>query len=84
MIKMVGISLRPNQIKAYSNKEATIADPYDMDGYYLEMDSFINSIVNGTDVAISGEDGKNAVALCLAAMKSAEEERVVKMEEILK
>ena len=42
------------------------------DGYYNELSHFIDCITNRhKEVAIRGEDGKNSVAICLAAIESA-------------
>jgi len=43
-----------------------------IDGYYNELSHFIDCTINRyKELAIMGEDGKNAVALCLAAIESA-------------
>lgn len=42
------------------------------DGYYNELSHFIDCIINRyKNLSIVGEDGKNSVALCLAAIESA-------------
>jgi predicted dehydrogenase len=71
-------------LKGYSNTDKTLVDPYSFDGYYWEMESFINSILQNKDPSISGDDGKKAVAICLAAIKSSEEHRPVQISEVLK
>ncbi|MHA1822041.1 MAG: Gfo/Idh/MocA family protein [Promethearchaeota archaeon] len=79
---IINFDNKTSALNVYSREPLNI-DPYDPDGYYLEMDSFINSILLNKDVAVSGEDGKNAVALCLAAIKSANENRVVNIKEVI-
>lgn len=71
-------------LKVYSNNEKIFMDPYSQDGYYWEMDGFIRSILDNKTPAISGEDGKKAVGVCLAAIKSSEEQRPVHLTEVLK
>jgi UDP-N-acetylglucosamine 3-dehydrogenase len=71
-------------INIYSNTERKVMDPYSEDGYYWEMDSFITSILNNKDPSITGVDGKKAVAICIAAIKSSEENILVKVSEVLK
>lgn len=71
-------------LKIYSDSEKLSMDPYSQDGYYWELDSFIHSILENKPPAISGEDGKKAVAVCLSAIKSSEEQRQVNISEVLK
>jgi UDP-N-acetylglucosamine 3-dehydrogenase len=82
MVKFDGAGSIP--VFIYSDTDVGSLDPYENDGYYLEMDSFISAILNDTVIGVPPEEGRNAVAVCLAAIKSAEEKRVVKMEEILR
>jgi len=81
MVKFDGAGSTP--IFTYSDTEAGTLDPYENDGYYLEMDSFISAILNDTVIAVPPEEGRNAVAVCLAAIKSADEKRAVKISEVL-
>ena len=69
----------------FEEHEKEIVDPfiYSDDGYYKELNSFIQSLINGTQCEVSGEEGKIAVAVALAALKSAKEKRPIKMEEII-
>jgi predicted dehydrogenase len=68
-------------IKTYGDSEMSPQDPFDKDGYYLELDSFIQSVLNDTPLEITGEDGRKAVAICLNAIKSATLNQSIKFEE---
>lgn len=52
--------------------------------YLNEMTAFIECIVNDTQPPVGGEDGLQAVIMGLAAKKSVEENRPVKLTEIVK
>lgn len=52
-------------------------------GYILEMEHFANCIQTGTPPAVSGEDGRWAVAGVLAGTKSFLEERPVYLKEVM-
>ncbi len=66
-----------------TNQSAMPLDPMEYDGYYRELDSFIQSVLNQTPPEVSVEDGRNAVALSLAALQSIQEKRPVAMKEVL-
>lgn len=68
----------------YGQPQVTASDPMTHDGYYLEMDAFIRAILNDTKPEVSGEDGRKAVAACIAAIKSAHEGRKVPIKEVIK
>lgn len=53
------------------------------DSYYLEMCEFIDAILKGKSLSVSGYDGLMSVAIGLAAKKSIAEKRPVRIEEIL-
>jgi myo-inositol 2-dehydrogenase/D-chiro-inositol 1-dehydrogenase len=51
-----------------------------MDSFTAEMKEFFNSIINNTDTVVSGIDGLKPVLIGLAAKKSHEEGRLVRLE----
>lgn len=53
-----------------------------MDSFAEEMKSFINAIENNEEVPVGGEDGLKPVLIGLAAKKSLEENRAVKISEV--
>jgi UDP-N-acetylglucosamine 3-dehydrogenase len=70
-------------VKIYGETGIDIQDPFQADGYYLEIVAFINCIKNNSVPLVSGEDGKYAVALCIAALMSVHEKRPVLLSEVL-
>ena len=54
-----------------------------MDAYRLEIATFIAALNAGAPPPVTGEDGLRALALALAAMRSVEEARAVRVSEIL-
>lgn len=71
-------------IRYHGKNSSESIDPYDNDGYYSELDSFAQCILNEMDPAVKGTDGRNAVAVCNAAIKSSKENRPVQLSEVLK
>ena len=53
------------------------------ESYYREMHEFIDAILEGGPLSVSGNDGLMSVAIGLAAKKSVKEKRPVRIEEIL-
>jgi len=51
--------------------------------YNQEIREFIDALVSGSAMPVDGEDGLISIAMGLAAKKSVEENRPVKMTEIL-
>ena len=49
------------------------------DAYRLEMESFVNSIVQDTDTKVTAHDGKAAVEIAAAAKKSMEDGKAVNL-----
>lgn len=70
-------------IQSYTNTETIIADPIVEDGYYIEMNEFVNCILQNTEPSVSGEAGKMAVAIGIAAEKSADSGQPVMLKEVL-
>ena len=54
-----------------------------VESYAIEIEAFINAVVNDKEVPVSGKDGLMSVAIGLAARKSVIENRPVKLSEIL-
>ena len=54
-----------------------------VESYAIEIEAFINAVVNDKEVPVSGKDGLMSVAIGLAARKSVVENRPVKLSEIL-
>jgi myo-inositol 2-dehydrogenase/D-chiro-inositol 1-dehydrogenase len=52
------------------------------EAFYGEVNAFVQAIVNDRPVPVTGRDGRIAVALSMAAKKSWQENRPVKLEEI--
>lgn len=52
------------------------------EAFFGEVNAFVKSIVNKKPVPVTGKDGRIAVALSMAAKKSWQENRPVKLEEI--
>ena len=53
------------------------------ESYALEIESFINAVINNSEIPATGKDGLMSVAVGLAAKKSVAENRPVKLNEIL-
>ena len=54
-----------------------------MNAYRIEIEAFVRAVNEGLPPPVGGEHGLRALALALAAMKSVEEQRAVKVSEIL-
>lgn len=52
--------------------------------YILEIQAFVNAILKNKPIPVSGKDGKMAAVMALAAQKSYQEKRVVKISEVQK
>lgn len=52
------------------------------EAFFGEVNAFVQAIVNDKPVTVTGNDGRTAVALSMAAKKSWQENRPVKLEEI--
>mmetsp|Transcript_29832 Transcript_29832/g.91561 ORF Transcript_29832/g.91561 Transcript_29832/m.91561 type:complete len:146 (-) Transcript_29832:626-1063(-) len=85
-------NMYPNTARTFTKDFVGMADlPYDffmsryVAAYEAETLAFIDSIEAGSkaDAPITGEDGVVALAMAIAAGKSAEERRWVKMSEVL-
>jgi len=69
-------------IKIYSEKEIVYQIHSNINGYYEELNSFIRSLNKNKSPEVKGIDGLISVAVCLAAIKSAKENRIVDLNSI--
>ncbi len=53
-----------------------------LDSFLVEMAAFVDAVLDGTPTPVTGADGRAAVALGIAARRSHEENRPVRLEEI--
>ncbi|MHA1369590.1 MAG: inositol 2-dehydrogenase [Promethearchaeota archaeon] len=81
---------KPNSVKLFK-KGSTLMDPIPYfflerynESYVTEMKEFIHCIIDDKKPPVSGIDGLNAVLIAMAAKKSMEENRPVKISEISK
>ncbi len=79
----------PNNHKLYTNTGVSSDLPlhfflerYDA-SYNQEIREFIDALVSGSKMPVDGEDGLMSIAIGLAAKKSVEENRPVRLEEVL-
>ncbi|MCD6220631.1 Gfo/Idh/MocA family oxidoreductase [bacterium] len=79
----VRYSENKNKLLYEVKTEGNIPTPYNQDGNKGILLKFYECVKRGGEPEVNGEAGKMAVAVSLAAEKSAKEKRVVKMEEIL-
>jgi len=54
-----------------------------LDAYANEMKVFCNAVINDLPLPVSGDDGLKSVVIALAAKKSVQENRPVKLSEII-
>lgn len=87
---MVKIDNNNHDTHTYFNEEGShgplpldfFMDRY-LESYAIEMEAFIDALINDKEVPVPGIDGLISVAIGLAAKKSAHENRPVKLSEIL-
>lgn len=53
------------------------------ESFLTEMNAFVDAVLNGTPTPVGGQDGRAAVVMGLAARKSHDEHRPVRLEEIV-
>jgi predicted dehydrogenase len=71
-------SRTPNPVNFYG-ESARSDNPIDMDGYYNELNAFIQGIQHNTTPIVSGEIGRYAVAICEAAIESARTHKPIEL-----
>ena len=83
------LNREPNEVRKFGTSHVEAADPYleffierYREAFDAEVDAFVDSIENNTQVQASFEDGRRALILAEAAMKSATEGRFVKIDEV--
>lgn len=79
-------NLRPSTLRRYSNAETEVRDPLlnfflerYADAYRLELDAFLAAVEGGLPMPLSLEDGRHALRLADAAVKSAGSGRAVQV-----
>ncbi len=83
------LNRKPNEVRKFGAGSVENAEPYleffierYREAFDAEVDAFVDSVQNGSPVQASFEDGRRALVLAEAAMKSAVEGRFVKVDEI--
>lgn len=83
------LNRRPNEIRKFGAAGADTAEPFleffierYREAFDAEIDAFVEAVENGSPVQASFEDGRMALVLAEAAMKSAVEGRFVRVDEI--
>lgn len=84
------LNRKPVEVRKFGAERVESAEPYlnffierYREAFDAEIDSFIDAIENGTPVEADFEDGRRALILAEAAMKSAAEGRIVSVDEVL-
>jgi len=82
------LNRKPNEVRKFGAREVESAEPYleffierYREAFDAEIAAFVDSVENKTPIQASFEDGRRALMLAEAAMKSAVEGRFVKIEE---
>ncbi len=83
------LNRKPNALRRFGAGQVEAAEPYldffierYREAFDAEIDAFVESVVNGAPVQPSFEDGRRALVLAEAAMISAREGRMVRVEEL--
>ncbi|MBF2760711.1 MAG: inositol 2-dehydrogenase [Ectothiorhodospiraceae bacterium AqS1] len=84
------LNRRPIEVRKYGAERVESAEPYlpfyierYREAFDAEIESFVDSIENGTPVEADFEDGRRALILAEAATRSADEGRLVSVDEFL-
>jgi len=79
-------NLRPTSLRRYTARTTEVHDPLlnfflerYADSYRLELDAFVEAVLDGKPIAVSGEDGRRALTLADAAVASAKSGKSVKV-----
>jgi myo-inositol 2-dehydrogenase/D-chiro-inositol 1-dehydrogenase len=82
------LNRKPHELRRFGAKHVEAAEPYleffierYREAFDAEIDAFVESVVNGAPVQASFEDGRRALVLAEAAMISAREGRMVRIDE---
>lgn len=80
---------KPFELRKYGARQVESAEPYleffierYREAFDAEIDAFVDSVENGTPVGAGFEDGRKALILADAALKSSLEGRMVRVEEV--
>ena len=83
------LNRKPNEMRKFAANQVEAADPYleffierYREAFDAEIDAFVESIENNQPVQVDFEDGRRALVLAEAALKSVVEGRIVRVGEI--
>ena len=83
------LNRKPHEFRAFSARQVEASEPYldffierYREAFDAEIDAFVDSIVNNRPVQVGFEDGRKALILAEAALKSVAEKRFVRVDEI--
>lgn len=83
------LNRKPNEVRKFGAKQVESAEPYleffierYREAFDAEIAAFVDSVENNTPIQASFEDGRRALMLAEAAMKSAVEGRFVNVDEV--
>ena len=83
------LNRKSNEMRKFSANHVEAAEPYleffierYREAFDAEIDAFVDSIENNRQVQVDFEDGRKALVLAEAALKSVAEGRVVRVDEI--
>ncbi|MHA1368435.1 MAG: Gfo/Idh/MocA family protein [Promethearchaeota archaeon] len=72
-----------HSLEIFKKKNRVALNDYHTDPYYLELDDFIKSVRKNIPPKVGGDDGLQAVKVCLAALESAKNHEIIRMEGFL-
>jgi myo-inositol 2-dehydrogenase/D-chiro-inositol 1-dehydrogenase len=79
-------NLRPTTLRRYSAQTTEVREPLlnfflerYADSYRRELDAFVDAVLDGKPVPVTGEDGRRALMLADAALESASSGKAVKL-----
>ncbi|NNL72613.1 MAG: inositol 2-dehydrogenase, partial [Silicimonas sp.] len=82
------LNRKPTEVRRFGAKHVEAAEPYleffierYREAFDAEIDAFVDAVENGKPIQASFEDGRRALMLAEAAMKSAVEGRFVRVDE---
>ncbi len=83
------LNRRPHELRRFGARQVEAGEPYleffierYRQAFDAEIDAFVDTVLNGAPVQASFEDGRRALVLAEAAMKSAREGRMVRVGEV--
>ena len=83
------LNRKPNEMRRFAASQVEAAEPYldffierYREAFDAEIDAFVESIENNRQVQVDFEDGRRALVLAEAALKSVTARRIVRVDEI--